>query len=85
MFFSLLVGGASFADMGEALDEILSLSVAEGGEETKEVFSVQSHKDVVISCCWLHIKARVSFVFDCCRYTLLKVDLFYLTTHVGSL
>ena len=86
VFISLLVGGASFADMGEAFDEILSFSIAEGGEETKEVFSVQSHKDAVISCCWLHIKARVSFVFDCCCYTSLKVDFFfYLTPHVGSL
>ena len=53
-----LVGGASFADMGEALDEILSLSLAESDEETKEPFSVQSHKDIVISCCWLQIKVR---------------------------
>lgn len=50
------VGGASFADIGEALDEISSLSINE--VETKEPFSVQSHKDVVISCCWLHIKVR---------------------------
>ncbi|KAJ7360154.1 hypothetical protein OS493_018142 [Desmophyllum pertusum] len=41
-------------NIGEALDEISSLSINE--VETKEPFSVQSHKDVVISCCWLHIK-----------------------------
>ena len=54
--------------MGEALDEILSLSMDVGDEETKEHFSFQSHKDIVISCCWLHIKVRSwgHFVFDSC-------------------
>lgn len=54
--------------MGEALDEILSFSMDVSDEETKEPFSVQSHKDIVISCCWLHIKVRSwgPFVFDNC-------------------
>ena len=63
-----VVGGASFADIGQALDEILALSMDASDEETKEPFPVQSHKDIVISCCWLHIKVRAwgPFVFDNC-------------------
>lgn len=52
------VGGASFADIGEALDEIVSLSMTNNDEEMNEVFSVDSHKDMVISCCWLNIKVH---------------------------
>ena len=56
--FSLAVGGASFADIGEALEEILSSSMVHLTDvETEEL---QSHKDAVISCCWLHIKVRHS-------------------------
>ena len=58
-FFSPVVGGASFADIGVALDEILSLSMDVSDEETKEPFPVQSHRDIVISCCWLNIKVHV--------------------------
>ena len=57
-FFSPVVGGASFADIGVALDEILSLSMDVSDEETKEPFPVHSHRDIVISCCWLNIKVR---------------------------
>ena len=66
--FYPVVGGASFADIGQALDEILSFSMDVSDEETKEPFPVQSHKDIVISCCWLHIKVRSwdSFTFDSC-------------------
>jgi len=66
--FYVVVGGASFADIGQALDEILSFSMDVSDEETKEPFSVQSHKDIVISCCWLHIKVSSwgPFVFDNC-------------------
>ena len=67
VIFFPVVGGASFADIGQALDEILSFSVDVGDEETKEHFSsVQAHKDIVISCCWLRIKVRSwgAFVFD---------------------
>ncbi len=60
-FFNPLVGGASFADIGEALDEILSLSMTDRDEGT-ELFSVQSHKDTVISCCWLNIKVRSGLI-----------------------
>ena len=53
--------------MGQALDEILSF-LEVGDEETKEDFSVQAHKDIVISCCWLRIKVRCwgIFVFANC-------------------
>lgn len=50
------IGGASFADIGEALDEIVSLSMTHDDEGIKEIFPVHTHKDMVISCCWLNIK-----------------------------
>ena len=63
--FFPVVGGASFADIGQALDEILSFSADVGEEETEEHFSsVQAHKDVVIACCWLRIKVR-SWALSC--------------------
>lgn len=64
-FFSPVVGGASFADIGVALDEILSLSMDVSDEETKEPFPVQSHREIVISCCWLNIKVRSWCPFVC--------------------
>lgn len=55
LYCCLLVGGASFADIGQALEEILSLS-----EMDVETEDVHSSKDAVVSCCWLHIKVRHS-------------------------
>ncbi|PFX19384.1 Thyroid adenoma-associated protein-like [Stylophora pistillata] len=50
------IGGASFADIGEALDEIVSLSMTDDDEGSEKMYSVDIHKDMVISCCWLNIK-----------------------------
>ena len=60
------VGGASFADIGEALDEIVSLSMTHDDEGIKEIFPVHTHKDMVISCCWLNIKVFHSLIRLCC-------------------
>ena len=56
------VGGASFADIGEALDEIVSLSMTDDDEGSEKMYSVDIHKDMVISCCWLNIKVLHSLV-----------------------
>lgn len=52
-FTYLTVGGASFADMGEAIDELVLEAVPLTATES---LPSKNQKELVLSCCWLTIK-----------------------------